>query len=81
MSQIKLWSISSKYFTLLIIGSYFPPFFHNIVRALFLHIWLKICMYFSYHKMVFEILKGKRDIAEFFQDTTVFLMRKTRAKR
>ena len=42
IGQILFWSISSKYMTVSIWGSYlFSIIFHNIVRDLFLFIWLK----------------------------------------
>ena len=48
ISQKLCWSIGSKYLTVSIVGSYlFFCFFHNIVGALFLHIWLKNFMYCS----------------------------------
>ena len=46
MIQILFCSISSKYSTVSILRSYFLNyFFHNIVRALCLFIWLIICIH------------------------------------
>ena len=60
ISQILFWSISSKYLTVLNLGSYLlcQICFQTIVRALFWNIWFKICTYCSSYKMLFEILKG-----------------------